>query len=104
MTNRQIVLDRLPGGERLAPEHFALRQGERLGGLERRRAILRIGDRRLERVQIHGHEVEPLDLVFQQLTQVLGRIGPGEEAGMHGGMQRLDTTIENLGETGHGIH
>lgn len=29
MTNRQIVLDRLPGGERLGPEHFALRHGER---------------------------------------------------------------------------
>src|SRR5687768_699231 len=29
MTNRQIVLDRLPGGERLAPEHFALNNGER---------------------------------------------------------------------------
>jgi hypothetical protein len=29
MTNRQIVLDRLPGGERLAPEHFALTWGER---------------------------------------------------------------------------
>jgi hypothetical protein len=29
MTNRQIVLDRLPGGERLAPEHFALTSGER---------------------------------------------------------------------------
>ena len=29
MTNRQIVLDRLPGGEQLAPEHFALKSGER---------------------------------------------------------------------------
>lgn len=29
MTNRQIVLDRLPGAEQLAPEHFALQQGER---------------------------------------------------------------------------
>lgn len=29
MTNRQILLDRLPGGERLAPEHFALHVGER---------------------------------------------------------------------------
>lgn len=29
MTNRQIVLDRLPGGERLAPEHFALNTAER---------------------------------------------------------------------------
>ena len=29
MTNRQILLDRLPGAERLAPEHFALHQGER---------------------------------------------------------------------------
>ncbi|HEX7944770.1 MAG TPA: NADP-dependent oxidoreductase, partial [Phenylobacterium sp.] len=29
MTNRQIVLDRLPQGEKLAPEHFALVQGER---------------------------------------------------------------------------
>lgn len=29
MTNRQILLDRLPGAERLAPEHFALVQGER---------------------------------------------------------------------------
>ena len=29
MTNRQIVLDRLPQGDRLAPEHFALSQGER---------------------------------------------------------------------------
>lgn len=29
MTNRQILLDRLPGGERLAPEHFALNNGER---------------------------------------------------------------------------
>ena len=29
MTNRQIVLDRLPGAERLAAEHFALREGER---------------------------------------------------------------------------
>jgi NADPH-dependent curcumin reductase CurA len=29
MTNRQIVLDRLPGAEQLAPGHFALKQGER---------------------------------------------------------------------------
>ncbi len=29
MTNRQILLDRLPGGEHLAPEHFALKVGER---------------------------------------------------------------------------
>ncbi|TAJ73177.1 MAG: NADP-dependent oxidoreductase [Phenylobacterium sp.] len=29
MTNRQIVLDRLPQGDRLAPEHFALNVGER---------------------------------------------------------------------------
>ncbi|MEW5684244.1 MAG: NADP-dependent oxidoreductase [Pseudomonadota bacterium] len=29
MTNRQIVLDRLPQGDRLAPEHFALTTGER---------------------------------------------------------------------------
>jgi NADPH-dependent curcumin reductase CurA len=29
MSNRQIVLDRLPGSEHLAPEHFALREGER---------------------------------------------------------------------------
>lgn len=28
MTNRQILLDRLPGGERLAPEHFAFRRTE----------------------------------------------------------------------------
>jgi NADPH-dependent curcumin reductase CurA len=27
--NRQIVLDRLPGGETLAPDHFALTRGER---------------------------------------------------------------------------
>jgi NADPH-dependent curcumin reductase CurA len=27
--NRQIVLDRLPGAEKLSPEHFALRAGER---------------------------------------------------------------------------
>jgi hypothetical protein len=29
MSNRQIVLDRLPGGEALAPEHFALRTADR---------------------------------------------------------------------------
>jgi NADPH-dependent curcumin reductase CurA len=29
MTNRQIVLDRLPGAEHLAAEHFALREAER---------------------------------------------------------------------------
>jgi NADPH-dependent curcumin reductase CurA len=29
MDNRQIVLDRLPGGEHLAPEHFALNRAER---------------------------------------------------------------------------
>lgn len=29
MTNRQIVLDRLPGADHLAAEHFALREGER---------------------------------------------------------------------------
>jgi len=29
MTNRQIVLERLPGAEKLAPEHFGLRVGER---------------------------------------------------------------------------
>jgi NADPH-dependent curcumin reductase CurA len=29
MTNRQIVLERLPGSERLAVEHFSLRAGER---------------------------------------------------------------------------
>src|SRR5262249_34029009 len=29
MSNRQIGLDRLPGGDKRAPEHFALRTGER---------------------------------------------------------------------------
>lgn len=29
MTNRQIVLDRLPQGDKLAPDHFALSTGER---------------------------------------------------------------------------
>jgi len=29
MTNRQIVLDRLPGGDKLSPDHFALKTGER---------------------------------------------------------------------------
>ena len=29
MTNRQILLDRLPQGDKLAPEHFRLHQGER---------------------------------------------------------------------------
>jgi len=29
MTNRQIVLDRLPQGDKLVPEHFALNAGER---------------------------------------------------------------------------
>ncbi|PZQ59473.1 MAG: NADP-dependent oxidoreductase [Phenylobacterium zucineum] len=29
MTNRQIVLDRLPQGDKLAPEHFAVANGER---------------------------------------------------------------------------
>ena len=56
------------------------------------------GDGGLERVEVDHDEVEGVDAEVRDLGQVLGPAAVGEQAGVHGGVQRLDPAVEALGE------
>ena len=53
-----------------------------------------------ERVQVDDDEVERCDAELTQLRQVVVLARVGEDARVHLGVQRLDATLEALGETG----
>jgi hypothetical protein len=63
-----------------------------------------IGDGRLERVQIHRHQVEPVDLQLRHGPRVGREIPAGQQAGMDSGVKGLHPAVENLRESGHLVH
>ena len=54
----------------------------------------------LERVEVHAHEVDLLDLLLGRRAQVLVVVAPREQAGVQPRMQRLHATVHDLGEAG----
>ena len=58
------------------------------------------GHRLGERVEVDDHEVERRDAELLELRDVLGLAPVGEDAGVHGGVQRLHPAVEALGEAG----
>ena len=58
------------------------------------------GNRVAERVEVRHDEVEGLDVQLLELSDVVGVVRVGEDPRMHLGVQRLDPTVQALGETG----
>ena len=56
------------------------------------------GDRLTERVEVHDDEVELLDTEVLELLHVIALARVGEDTGVHLRVQRLDATLEALGE------
>ncbi len=69
-----------------------------LHGLGQRDAGL--GHRLAEGVEVADHQVDEGQVVRGQLGQVFGRAA-GQNAAVHGRVQRLDPAAQNLGKTGH---
>ena len=62
-----------------------------------------LGSRGLERVQVHGHQVDARQAVGAQLGVVFGG-GRREERPVDGGMERLDAAAQDLGGAGDVRH
>jgi hypothetical protein len=58
-------------------------------------------DRLLERVEVHGDEIDRDEPAAGQLPHVLRLVPAREQGGMDSGVQRLDATVHDLGESGH---
>ena len=56
------------------------------------------GRRALERIEVHAHEVDRLDVVLLERLGVLGRVAHREQARVELGVQRLDAAVHDLGE------
>ena len=56
--------------------------------------------RALERIEVHAHEVDRLDVVLLERLRVLGVLADGEQAGVELRVQRLDAAVHDLGEAG----
>ena len=59
------------------------------------------GHRLGERVEVDHHEVERRDAELVELRHVLRLAPVGQDAGVHGRVQRLHPAVEALGEAGH---
>ena len=68
-----------------------------------KRAI-RLGDRLLERVQVHDHHINRLDPLLGELPQVLGIVAVGQNGGVNPRMQRLDAAVHQLRKPGDLFH
>ena len=53
-----------------------------------------------EGVEVDDDEVDGRDALSLQLGDVLRQVAAGEDAGVDGGMERLDAAVEDLGEAG----
>ncbi len=53
-----------------------------------------------ERVEVAAHEVDLAKAALGQRLDVLGRVAPGQDAGVHAGMERLDAAVQDLWESG----
>ena len=62
------------------------------------------GDRGLERVQVRHQQLERLDAELGQLSLVGGVGGVGQQARVHPRVQRLDPSVQALGEPGQLLH
>ncbi len=58
----------------------------------------RLRHRLLEGIEVHRHQVDRLDSVPGDRGPVLREVAPGEDAAVHGGVQRLHPAVEHLGE------
>ena len=65
---------------------------------------VRFCDGHLKRIQIDGDQIDRRDTVLSQGGQMRGQVAPGEQASVNPRMQRLDATVEQLGEPGHRLH
>ena len=61
---------------------------------------LRAVDRELERIEVHAHEIEEIDVVLGESREILLELTPGENPGVHVRVQRLHAPAEHLGEAG----
>jgi hypothetical protein len=66
--------------------------------LERR---LGIGRGLGERVKIHHDDIDELDSLAFEGRQVVPTMTAGEDAPVHGGMERLDPAVHHFGEAGY---
>ena len=51
-----------------------------------------------ERVQVDAHEVDLPEPVLGESRNVLGAVAPGEDPGVHGGMESLDPAVHHFRE------
>jgi len=54
----------------------------------------------LERVEVHAHEIDPLDLLRLRGLGVLRIVAHPQQPGVELGMERLDPPVHDLGEAG----
>ena len=59
------------------------------------------GDRLTEGIEIHAHHVDELDAVLPQRFQVVRIVAASQQAAVHLGMERLDTSVADLREPRH---
>ena len=59
------------------------------------------GDRLTEGIEIHTHHVDELDAVLPQRFQVVRIVAASQQAAVHLGMERLDTSVADLREPRH---
>ena len=56
--------------------------------------------RELERIEVHAHEIEEIDVVLGESREILFELTPRENPGVHVRVQRLHAPAEHLGEAG----
>ena len=62
-------------------------------------SISSIDGSRRERIEVAHHEVDRRDVVRREGGEVVGLRAVGQDAGVQSRVQRLDPTVEHLGET-----
>ena len=64
----------------------------------------RLGDRLLERIQVHHHQLERHDALLGDGGHVGRVVAAAEDAAVDFGVQRLDPAVHHLGKAGVGGH
>ena len=64
----------------------------------------RPGDGRLERIEIHHHQIERHDAMFGGLPHVLGIVAAAEDAAVNSWVQRFHAAVHHFGPAGIGTH
>ena len=60
------------------------------------------GDRLLERIQVHHHQLERHDALLGDRGHVVGAVAAAEDAAVDLGVERLDPAVHHLGKAGVG--